>query len=63
MIIDRSALVAILEQEPEAERISRTLASTPDRMLSAANLVEMGIIMQARRGDDGHVMSTFCLQN
>jgi len=53
MIIDTSALVAILEQEPEAERISRTLASTPDRMLSAANLVEVGIVMQARRGDDG----------
>jgi ribonuclease VapC len=41
MIIDTSALVALLDQEPEAER-----------MLSAANLVEIGIVMQARRGDD-----------
>jgi ribonuclease VapC len=53
MIIDTSALVAILDQEPEAERIARTLAATPERMLSAANLVEVGIVMQARRGDDG----------
>jgi ribonuclease VapC len=53
MIIDTSALVAILDQEPEAERIVRTLAATPERMLSAANLVEVGIVMQARRGDDG----------
>jgi len=53
MIIDTSALVAILDQEPEAERITRTLAATPERMLSAANLVEVGIVMQARRGDDG----------
>jgi len=53
MIIDTSALIAILDQEPEAERIARTLASTPERMLSAANLVEVGIVMQARRGDDG----------
>jgi ribonuclease VapC len=53
MIIDISALVAILDQEPEAERIARTLASTPERMLSAASLVEIGIVMQARRGDDG----------
>src|SRR4029077_729843 len=53
MIIDTSALVAVLEQEPEAERISRALASTSERMLSAANLVEVGIVMQARRGDDG----------
>jgi ribonuclease VapC len=53
MIIDTSALVAILDQEPEAERIARALAATPERMLSAANLVEAGIVMQARRGDDG----------
>ncbi len=53
MIIDTSALVAILDQEPAAERIARILAATPERMLSAANLVELGIVMQARRGDDG----------
>ncbi len=53
MIIDTSALVAILEQEPEAERIARTLAATSERMLSAANLLEVGIVMQVRRGDDG----------
>jgi ribonuclease VapC len=53
MIIDTSALVAALDQESEAERIVRTLASAPERMLSAANLVEVGIVMQARRGDDG----------
>ena len=53
MIIDTSALVAVLDQEPEAERIAHTLASAPERVLSAANLVEVGIVMQARRGDDG----------
>jgi len=53
MIIDTSALVAVLDQELEAERIVRTLASAPERILSAANLVEVGIVIQARRGDDG----------
>ena len=53
MIIDTSALVAVLDQESEAQRIVRTLASAPERILSAANLVEVGIVMQARRGDDG----------
>jgi ribonuclease VapC len=53
MIIDTSALVAVLDQESEAERIVRTLVSAPERVLSAANLVEAGIVMQARRGDDG----------
>jgi ribonuclease VapC len=53
VIIDTSALVAILDQEPEADRVVRTLASASERTLSAANLVEAGIVMQARRGDDG----------
>jgi ribonuclease VapC len=53
MIIDSSALVAMLEQEPEAERMARTLAHTTERLLSSANLVETGIVMQARRGDEG----------
>ena len=53
MIIDTSALVSILDQEPNAERIARAIATQHERMLSAANLVETGIVMQARRGDDG----------
>ena len=53
MIIDTSALVAMLEQGPEAERIARALASTTERLLSAVNLVEVGIVVQARRGDEG----------
>jgi ribonuclease VapC len=53
VIIDTSALVALLDQEPEAARIAHAVASTSERTLSAANLVEIGIVMQARRGDDG----------
>lgn len=53
MIIDTSALVAILEQEPEAQRLARSLANTPERMLSAANLLEIGLVMQAKHGDEG----------
>lgn len=53
MIIDSSALVAVLDQEPEAETIVRAMAAAPDCRLSAANLVETAIVMQARRGDEG----------
>ena len=53
MIIDSSALITVLDQEPEAERIARAMAAASDRMLSAATLLEAGIIMQARRGDEG----------
>ena len=43
MIIDTSALVALLDRR--AERIAHALASTSERMLSASNLVEIGIVM------------------
>ena len=52
MIIDTSALVGILDLEPETERLVRAIAAAPERMLSAANLVETGIVMQVRRGDE-----------
>jgi len=52
MIIDTSALVSILDQEPEAERLAHAIATASERMLSAANLVETSIVMQVRRGDE-----------
>lgn len=52
MIIDTSALVGILDQEPEAERLARAIANAPERMMSVANLVETGIVMQVRHGDE-----------
>ena len=53
MIVDTSALLAILEQEPEAERIARAIASDAGGSVSSATLVEAGIVVQARRGDEG----------
>ena len=52
MIIDTSALVGILDQEPDAEQLVRAIATATERLLSAANLVETGIVMQVRRGDE-----------
>jgi ribonuclease VapC len=53
VIVDTSALVAILEQEVEAERMARAIASASNASLSSATLVEAGIVVQARRGDEG----------
>ena len=53
VIVDSSALLAILEQEPEAERMARALGSASASWLSSASLVEAGIVVQARRGDEG----------
>ena len=53
MVIDTSALVAVLQQEPEHGALTRTIRDAPSRRLSAATLVEVGIVMQARYGDVG----------
>lgn len=53
MIVDTSALLAILEDEPEARRMVRALATAGEIGLSAATLVEAGIVVEARRGTEG----------
>lgn len=53
MVIDTSALLAILFQEPEAERIAHALVTAGRRLVSAATVLETGIVVLARHGDDG----------
>ena len=53
MVIDTSALLAILLQEADAESFAKAIASAEPRLLSAANLVEAGIVSEARVGVDG----------
>jgi ribonuclease VapC len=53
MVVDTSALLAILEQEPEAEHMARAIASDAAPSISSATLLEAGIVVQARRGDEG----------
>jgi ribonuclease VapC len=53
MIIDSSALVAIITDEPEAERMTRSIASAGTRLISAGNALEAGIVIEARLGEVG----------
>lgn len=53
MVIDTSALVAILLQEPEAERLIRAIVGASTRLLSAATLLETAMILHYRFGDEG----------
>ena len=53
MVIDTSALIAILEQEQEAEALSRAIALAEPRLVSAATLVEAAMVIIARRGELG----------
>ena len=53
MIIDSSALVAILSKEPEAARMARAIAASPIRFLSAGNLLETSIVIEGMYGEQG----------
>lgn len=47
MIIDASALIAILRAEPDAAVYARTIESASVRRISAANFVEVGLVIDA----------------
>jgi ribonuclease VapC len=49
MIIDTSALVAILRDEPEAEICARAIESAAARRLSAVNFVETAVVIDGSR--------------
>lgn len=49
MIVDSSALVAILRREEDAERYARALAASARSRLSAATYLEVGIVIDAHR--------------
>jgi len=50
MVVDSSALVAILRKEPEAARFTRALLRDSVRLISAANLLEAGIVIDNQAG-------------
>ena len=53
MVIDTSALIAILLGEPEAESLSEAIANDPKRLISAFTLLEIGIVIEAKKGEAG----------
>lgn len=56
MIIDTSAIVALLVKEPGYEEILDKLAGDSSPAVNAATLTEAGIVMSARIGDDARGM-------
>jgi ribonuclease VapC len=57
MVIDSSALLAILLAEPEAAEFLRTIKSTRMRRISAAGFLETGMVL--RRDDSGQRQKLF----
>lgn len=51
MVIDTSALVAIFLAEPERNLLLDLLLQAETRMISAATVLETGIVLEARRGE------------
>jgi ribonuclease VapC len=55
MVVDTSAILAMLFGEPERDAFISLLADAEDPLISAATLLESSIVMSARTGEDGVV--------
>jgi ribonuclease VapC len=53
MVLDTSAIVAILLNEPERHRFTRLIEAAPFRRLSAASRVEATLVIEGRKRDAG----------
>lgn len=54
MIVDTSAIIAILQKEPEAPRLGKAMSLDPECLVSAANWLEAGMILFQRFGQQGY---------
>jgi ribonuclease VapC len=53
MVVDSSALIAIISKEPERETFERRLQLARVRLICAATLIETSIVVLSRRGQEG----------
>lgn len=53
MVLDTSAVVAILLNEPERHRFIRLIEAAPVRQFSAASRVETTLVIEGRKGNAG----------
>lgn len=53
MVVDTSAVIAILFGEPETELFVRELVDDPKKMISAFNALESAIVIEAKKGEAG----------
>jgi ribonuclease VapC len=53
MVIDSSALLAVLLDEADAPAIARAIETRSPRLLSAASLLEIAIVIESRKSEAG----------
>jgi ribonuclease VapC len=64
MIIDSSAVMAVIGREPGHERIVHELAASPGTWIGAPTQLEAGIVLMARLGPRGKtVLARFLQEN
>ena len=51
MVVDTSALIAILLREPAASNLAEMIKSATTRMISAATLLETSMVIESRKGE------------
>jgi ribonuclease VapC len=51
MVLDSSAVLAVLFDEPERRSFTQAIERDPRRMMSAANVLESALLVEARRGE------------
>ncbi|MEG3179438.1 type II toxin-antitoxin system VapC family toxin [Sphingomonas sp. LT1P40] len=52
MIVDTSAIMAILLDEPEQERFVRAMMLAPSRRISAGGWIELSVVLTRRKNPD-----------
>src|SRR2546429_2163452 len=50
VVVDTSALIAVLNMEPESTRLAAAMEADANRLVSAATVVEAGLVIEARYG-------------
>jgi ribonuclease VapC len=53
MVIDTSALIAVLTGEPDAERYKTAIDRDAKRLMSVASILETTIVLESRYGEEG----------
>jgi ribonuclease VapC len=53
MVLDTSAILAILQDEPERRKFNEAIEAAETRSLSTASFVECSMILESRYGADG----------
>ncbi|MDD2875856.1 MAG: type II toxin-antitoxin system VapC family toxin [Acidiphilium sp.] len=60
MVIDTSAVVAILFGEPDQRRYDEAIEAAPTRLISAVTRVELAMVVEGRKGTPGrHALERF----